>query len=267
MKVVLAGGGTGGHIYPGLSVAAALPAALAARGAGLELLYIGIKGRVDEVVVPRAGIPFETVAAGQLRVSSPLTFARNVLRLAWGSLQAVGILRRFKPDVVFATGGYSSVPVGVAARILRRPLVVYLPDVTPGWAVRMLARLATLMATTSERALEHLPEGKTRVVGYPVREDFWSLDRATARDRLGLPADAKVVLVTGASLGAARLNEAIASALGALLERAYVLHLTGPAKGGEAAATLAQLPEGCATGTARTSTSTTCPRRCTRRTS
>jgi len=241
--VVLAGGGTGGHIYPGLSVAAALRQAMAERGEDLRLLYIGVKGRVDEVVVPREGIPFETVAAGQLRVSSPLTFVRNAVRLLWGSGQAVRLLRRFRPNVVFATGGYSSVPVGVAARVLRRPLVVYLPDVTPGWAVRLLSRLATVMATTSERALDHLPRGKTRVVGYPVRDAFWAIDRRTARERLDLPLDAKVVLITGASLGAARINEAVAEALPSLVEQGYVVHLTGPAKGGAAEQARARLPE------------------------
>jgi UDP-N-acetylglucosamine--N-acetylmuramyl-(pentapeptide) pyrophosphoryl-undecaprenol N-acetylglucosamine transferase len=132
-----------------------------------------------------------------------------------------------KPDVVFAPGGYASVPVGVAARLLRKPLVVYLPDVTPGWAVRLLSRLATRMTTTSDRALDYLPKHKTTVVGYPVRGDFWSLDRDAARDRMGLPRDANVVLVTGASLGARAINEAIVAALPEVLQRAHVVHLTG----------------------------------------
>jgi UDP-N-acetylglucosamine--N-acetylmuramyl-(pentapeptide) pyrophosphoryl-undecaprenol N-acetylglucosamine transferase len=129
--------------------------------------------------------------------------------------------------VVFATGGYASVPVGVAARVLRRPLVVYLPDVTPGWAVRLLSRLATRMTTTSERALAYLPANKTDVVGYPVRGDFWSLDRGAARSRLGLPRDAKALLVTGASQGARKINEAVIEALPRLLEECIVVHSTG----------------------------------------
>jgi UDP-N-acetylglucosamine--N-acetylmuramyl-(pentapeptide) pyrophosphoryl-undecaprenol N-acetylglucosamine transferase len=195
------------------------------------------------VVVPREGIPFKTISAGQLRVASPFTFVKNAARLAWGSLEAISVLRGFKPDAVFATGGYSSVPVGVAARVLRRPLVVYLPDVTPGWAVRLLSRLATRMATTSEAARAYLPAKKTCVVGYPVRDGFWSTDRASARARLGVPADAKAVLVTGASLGAARLNEAVSAAIPRIVERAFVLHLTGPDKSREAAQARSMLPE------------------------
>jgi len=244
VKVVLAGGGTGGHVYPGLAVGRALGDELGARGEPLELLYVGVKGRVDEQIVPRAGIRFRAISAGQLRVGSPLTFARNMLKLAWGAAQSTWILLRFRPDAVFATGGYASTPVGVAARLLRTPLVVYLPDVTPGWAVRLLARLATRMTTTSERALDYLPARKTTVVGYPVREEYWTLDRESARRRMGLPLDAKVVLVTGASLGARAINDAISGALPRLLARAHVVHLTGAADEARANERRSELPEG-----------------------
>jgi len=225
--VVLAGGGTGGHVYPGLTIAGALGEELRARGQDLALLYIGIRGRVDERVVPASGIPFRAISAGPLRVSSPLAFVANSARLAFGVGQSLRLLRSFRPDVVFATGGYASVPVGVAARLLRRPLVVFLPDVTPGLAVRLLSRLATRMATTSERALDHLPRAKTTVVGYPVRPEFWSTERAAARRALGLPEDAKLLLVAAGSLGATRINDAVIAALPELLAAAHVMHVTG----------------------------------------
>ena len=240
--MLLAGGGTGGHVYPGLAVAAALRALAAERGEALEMLYVGVRGRIDETIVPRHGIEFRTVSAGPLRVASPLTFVRNATRLALGTVQSLRILRGFRPDAVFATGGYASVPVGVAARLLRTPLVVYLPDVTPGWAVRLLSRLATRMATTSEGGLAYLPASKTVVVGYPVRDGFWRIDRAAARARLSLPADEKVVLVTGASLGAQTINEAVTRALPRLLDRAIVLHLTGSAHEALALEERAKLP-------------------------
>ena len=91
-----------------------------------------------------------------------------------GTGQAWLTLRRFRPDVVFATGGYASVPVGLAALARRRPLVVYLPDVSPGWAVRLLSRIATRIATTTGQSLRLLPAGKAQAVGYPVRAAFWS---------------------------------------------------------------------------------------------
>lgn len=243
MKVIFAGGGTGGHVYPGIAVARALQAELDAAGEALDLLYIGVAGRVDETIVPAEGFAFRTVPAGPLRVSSPIAFASNLLKLARGVSQSLGILRSFRPDVVFATGGYASVPVGAAARLLRRPLVVYLPDVTPGWAVRLLARLATKMTTTHERALRFLPAGRTEVVGYPVRDGFSRVDRAGARTLLGLPADARVLLVTAGSLGARRINEAAWAALPRLLENAELMHVTGPDDVVMAEQKRAELPE------------------------
>jgi UDP-N-acetylglucosamine--N-acetylmuramyl-(pentapeptide) pyrophosphoryl-undecaprenol N-acetylglucosamine transferase len=155
----------------------------------------------------------------------------------------MSILRSFRPDAVFATGGYASVPVGAAARLLRRPLVVYLPDVTPGWAVRLLARLATKVTTTHERALRYLPAGRTEIVGYPVRDGFASFDRASARRLLGLPAGARVLLVTAGSLGARRINEAVWAALPRLLDGAELLHVTGADDVVLAEQKRAQLPE------------------------
>lgn len=227
--MVLTGGGTGGHVYPGIAVARALEERARTEGEPLQTLYVGVRGRVDEQIVPKAGIPFRAVTAGQLRVASPPIFARNLLKLARGALQARTILREFRPQIVFATGGYASVPVALAARLQRLPLVVFLPDVTPGWAVRLLARLATAMATTSERALDALPRAKTHVVGYPVRDEFWRIDRLAARRDLGLAPDAKVLLVTAGSLGAARINDVVAGALPDLLRVCDVLHVTGDA--------------------------------------
>jgi len=229
LRVLFAGGGTGGHVYPGLAVARALEAELAARGEPLEMLYVGVRGRIDETIVPKEGIDFAAITAGQLRVSSPLAFARGLVRLARGTAQALGIVRRFRPDAVFATGGYASVPVGAAARLLRRPLVVYLPDVTPGWAVRLLSRLATRMTTTSGAALAHLPGGRGDAVGYPLRPEFATLDRAAARAGLGLPADGLVLLVAAGSLGAQRINDAVFASLPRLLDACTLLHVTGRA--------------------------------------
>jgi UDP-N-acetylglucosamine--N-acetylmuramyl-(pentapeptide) pyrophosphoryl-undecaprenol N-acetylglucosamine transferase len=238
--VVLSGGGTGGHIYPGLAVAEALRQADPA----VELLYVGARGRMDERIVPAAGVPFEAVAAAPLRTGSPLSALRNVATLIAGTAQAWRILGRFQPDVVFATGGYASVPVGVAARIRRRPLLVYLPDISAGWAVRLLARLATRVATTAGRAAEGLPAARAEAVGYPVRAAFWTVDRTAARRKLGLPENGPVLLVTGASQGAHNLNVALANQLDGLLDACHVLHLTGAANEREMAERRDALPEG-----------------------
>ena len=223
--MILSGGGSGGHIYPALAVAQALRQG-EGEEAPPELRYVGARGLLDESIVGRSGLPFTGVRAGPLRVGSPLRVLRSSVDLVIGTVQAWRLLGRFRPDVVFATGGYASVPVGIAARLRRRPLLVYLPDVRAGWAVRLLSRLATRIATTTEHAPGDVAADAT-VVGYPVREAFWSADRDEARERLDLPREAKVLLVSGASQGARRLNAAVAEQLDGLLELGHVLHLTG----------------------------------------
>jgi UDP-N-acetylglucosamine--N-acetylmuramyl-(pentapeptide) pyrophosphoryl-undecaprenol N-acetylglucosamine transferase len=198
---------------------------------------------MDEELVRPTGLRFEAVRAAPLRTGSPITALRNAITLLIGTAQAWLILRRFQPDAVFATGGYASVPVGLAARLRRRPLVVYLPDVTPGWAVRLLSRLATRVATTTETSLSRLPAWKGRAAGYPVRAAFWGSERGAARRRLGLADEGPVLLVTGASQGARSINEAVAQRLEALLDVCHVVHLTGRASEAELQATRAALPE------------------------
>lgn len=240
--MVLSGGGTGGHIYPALAVAQALRQE-AGPESPPELLYIGVRGRMDEQIVAPSGLPFEAVEARPLRVGSPLGALRGLASLLLGTAQAWRLLGRFRPDAVFATGGYASVPVGIAARLRGRPLLVYLPDVRPGWAVRLLSRLATRVATTTEPSLADLPSGKAEAVGYPVRDAFWSADRTEARRRLRLPWDEPVLLVSGASQGAHSLNVAVAEQVDALLGLCHVLHLTGRADEAEMRARRDRLTE------------------------
>jgi UDP-N-acetylglucosamine--N-acetylmuramyl-(pentapeptide) pyrophosphoryl-undecaprenol N-acetylglucosamine transferase len=241
MRILLAGGGTGGHVYPALSVAASLRAD-AATGRH-EFLFAGtVRGDVERLA-EQAGVPFVAVPAAPIRGRSPLALARSLWQLADGTARAWRVVGRFRPRVVLATGGYASVPVSLAARLRGVPLVVYLPDVYPGWAVRLLVRLAKRVATTSEGALVHLPRNKTRVTGYPVRAGFWGCERAEARRALGIEDGVSLLLVTGASQGSHVLNEAVFAALPRLLPRCAVLHQTGAADLAAAQGRRAALPE------------------------
>jgi UDP-N-acetylglucosamine--N-acetylmuramyl-(pentapeptide) pyrophosphoryl-undecaprenol N-acetylglucosamine transferase len=197
---------------------------------------------MDERLVRPTGIPFAAVRAAPLRVGSPIDAVRNIFVLLLGTFQALLLLRRFRPDVVFATGGYASVPAGLATRFRRTPLVVFLPDVKPGWAVRLLVRLATRVATSTDVALRHLPRHKSSVVGYPVRDEFWSADRHQARSSLGIPEDALVLLVWGGSQGARSINSAVVEQLRELLGACQILHVTGQAEEGRALSARDELP-------------------------
>lgn len=224
LRILLAGGGTGGHVYPSLSVAAQ---ANGSGGQAAEFLYVGGTGGLERGIVEKTGMPFEAVAAGAVRGRSPIAGALGLSRSLQGVAQARRIIRRFRPSAVLATGGFVCVPVVLAARLSGVPTVVYLPDLRPGWAVRFLSRIATAVAVSFEEVRPHIPSRNVHVTGYPVRPELMRWTRPDARDNLGIPDDASVVLVMGGSRGALTINNAIADEAAPLLERAWVIHATG----------------------------------------
>ena len=148
MRLALCGGGTGGHVYPALVIADALRRELPA-GAKLELLYLGAQEGAEVDLMQRADIPLHLVSSGPIRGRNPLELTRNAARMTRGVRQARRALSEFGAQAVLSTGGYASFPVAMAARSRRIPIVLYLPDVYPGWAARAIARLAHRIASTA----------------------------------------------------------------------------------------------------------------------
>ena len=219
-RLLVTGGGTGGHVYPALSVLEAfdpLP----------ELLWVGKEGGMEEPIVRRAGIPYRSIAAGGLRDMAWSHRLFNSVKLVRGFGQAWHVLRNFRPDVILATGGYVTFPVGLAAWLQRIPIAIYLPDIMPGWAVRGLAPLSTKIAVTTPETTRWFGK-KAVVTGYPVRQALTKTkSKAAARQSFKLPPDANVLLVTGGSQGAKSLNEAIGHFLTDYLELTHVIHVHG----------------------------------------
>ncbi len=226
MRLALCGGGTGGHVYPALVIADALRRELPA-GAKLELLYLGAQEGAEVDLMQRADIPLHLVSSGPIRGRNPLELTRNAARMTRGVRQARRALSEFGAQAVLSTGGYASFPVAMAARSRRIPIVLYLPDVYPGWAARAIARLAHRIAATAPESMRRLPGAKTIVTGYPVREEFSQVSRPEARQRLGLDPEEKVLFVAGASQGAHSINQAVAENLRSLLELCEVIHISG----------------------------------------
>ncbi len=220
----MSGGGTGGHVYPALSVLDALKELVGQEN--LQVLYVGHQRGVEATLVPRHGVPLRTVPGGQVRGQAPWTLARNLLLEARGYVQARRIVREFRPHVGFITGGWVTAPVALALRRANVPLVIYLPDVRPGLAIRTLQRLAQSVAVTVEEAAAYFP-GKAVVTGYPVRKAILDARRDQARERLGLPQEDRVVLVFGGSRGARSINRAVVSHVETILSLAHVVHMTG----------------------------------------
>jgi UDP-N-acetylglucosamine--N-acetylmuramyl-(pentapeptide) pyrophosphoryl-undecaprenol N-acetylglucosamine transferase len=190
---------------------------------------VGNPAGVERALVERAGLPFAAVDSGQVRGHAPWVVAGNLARVARGVGQALRLMRSFRPDVVFITGAYVAVPVSIAARLAGIPLLIYLPDLSPGLAIRWLSRLAQKVAVSVEPAARYFP-GKAVVTGYPVRAELLAAaaDRPGARRRLGLEEGWPVLLVMGGSHGARSINRAICASLEQLLARAQVVHVTGP---------------------------------------
>lgn len=243
MRLLLTGGGTGGHVYPALSVLQALRTMTASAATPLDLLWVGSEGGMEAGLVTRAGVPFVGVPAGGVRGMDPVTLARNMGKLSQGYFQARGIVRQFHPDVVFATGGYVGVPVVLAGREIGTPSLVYLPDIEPGMAVKALARLVDRICVTSEASRPHLPADKVVATGYPVRYELNQPgDKAAARQALDLDTATPTLLIFGGSRGARRINQAALAAAERLAVLAQVIHVTGDLDAAQARDALAALP-------------------------
>lgn len=243
MKFALAGGGTGGHAYPSLTVGEALRVGGGGTRGDVDLVYYGNEHGPERALAQAAGIEFLAVPSSQVR-GGPWRLLRGSLNLLRGRRAALALLRRDRPAALFATGGYASAPVGWAARRAGVPLLVFLPDVQPGWAVRFLSRHATRIACSVDGSLAALPGGKTVVTGYPVRPQFAQATRAEGIARFGLDPTLRTLLVTGGSLGARPINVTVAEALPRLLERAQVLHITGREDASWLTEEHARLPDG-----------------------
>ncbi len=193
------------------------------------MLYVGSEGGLEGGIVARAGLAFETVCAAGLLGASLSRQWHNVRQLLRGTVQAWRILRRFRPDVVLATGGYASAPVVVAAWLQRRAVMLYLPDIQPGLAVKALSWLAARVAVSFDASLGYFRgrRAKLMVSGYPVRAALHVQDKRGARERLGLAPELKTVLVFGGSRGAQSINQAVDGGLERLLRLAQVIHITG----------------------------------------
>jgi UDP-N-acetylglucosamine--N-acetylmuramyl-(pentapeptide) pyrophosphoryl-undecaprenol N-acetylglucosamine transferase len=243
MRLLIAGGGTGGHIYPALAVARSLRA----RPDPPELRWIGGHRGLEASLVSAARIPLTRLALRSLRTTEADVHAvLDPIRLAASVPQAAAILARERPAAIFTTGGYVAVPVLLAAAALRIPVVLWDGNVIPGRAVRATARLATTIAVSFEatcRALASAAPGTPCfLTGTPIR-DLSGLDREAARRHLDVLPGERVMLVFGGSQTVVRFNAAVAEALPRLVERVTLLHVTGEDGYPAALAGREQLPE------------------------
>jgi len=206
---VLAGGGTGGHLYPALSIAHALrqsPGPCAP-------VFIGTHAGLEARVVPEQGFEFHAVRSRKISRSLSPGAALSAAAIAWGAAQAALLLRRLAPVAVIGTGGYASAGVLLAAVLQRIPTLIHEQNSLPGRTNRFLARWVRMVALTFPESAAAFPAGKTLVTGLPVRPEIALGDRRRGYERFGLNPEQLTLLVLGGSLGARSLNRAVAEAL------------------------------------------------------
>lgn len=202
---------------------------------------MGCVGGMEEALVTRAGLAYRGINTGQIRGINPGRALTNVGRMAAGVRESLAVLRTWSPDVCLVTGGYVCAPVALACRMRKVPVLIYLPDMTPGASIRSLSRLADRVAVSFVEVAPFFggeaPQGKAVVTGYPVREELIvaAQDRQESRrklaEQLKRPLAGKgeppLVLVWGGSQGSRNINESTWQALPALLPKAHVLHVVG----------------------------------------
>lgn len=226
MRVLLTGGGTGGHIYPALAVAVELER----MQPGLEILYVGTARGLEADLVPRAGVPFRTISSGGLLGKSPLEMTRGIWRASRGFWESLSLLRQFRPGVVLGTGGYVSGPMMLAALISRVPSFLQEQNVFPGLTNRLLARFVAGVFVPFPEARGNFPAGsRLLVTGNPVRRQVVERGRAEARQALGISPEKKTVYILGGSRGARRVVLAALEVIPLLARRpdVHILFSTG----------------------------------------
>lgn len=227
MRIIVSGGGTGGHIYPALTIVRAIQKKIP----DAEFLYVGTKDGLEADIVPKEGIAFETVnIQGFKRSLTPENLVRGAQAFG-GVMKAMGIVRRFKPDVAVGTGGYVCGPILLASSLLGIPTLIQEQNVMPGVTNRLLARFVSCIAMGTKEAAAHFPKGKRVFTGNPIREEVMRARSEDGKKIFGLDPAAKTVLVSGGSRGARSINRAMIGVLAHYAGRdgVQILHVTGKA--------------------------------------
>jgi len=241
MRLLICAGGTGGGVYPALSVLKQLMSMKPESGTltslqlgqvsgdELQVLWVGGEGGMEEHLVKREGLRFESIPAAGVHGVGIRSLPGNLWQLGRGFLASRRILRKFHPDVLFFTGGYVAVPMALAGRLsTRSKSVLYVPDIEPGLALKTIARFSDCITLTLDESKAFFPGRQPKeVTGYPLRPGLNSWTRVEARSFFALQEQLPVLLVLGGSRGARSINQALVNALPELLNDLQVIHISG----------------------------------------
>lgn len=222
-KIILTGGGTAGHV----SLNQAIIPALISKG--YQVHYVGSDKGIEKELISGSfpELPFHAISSGKLRRYFSVQNFTDPFRVLAGVFQALSIIKKVKPEVIFSKGGFVSVPVVIAAKMANVPVVAHESDVTPGLANKIALPFASHVFTVFQETLRHLPSEKATCTGSIIREELFKGDRNKGLADCGFKGDKKVLLVMGGSLGSVVLNDALRNNLPELLPMFDIIHLCG----------------------------------------
>lgn len=220
-KIVLTGGGTAGHVTPNLALLPGL------REAGFDVHYIGSYEGIEKSLMEKEGVAYTGIATGKFRRYFDLKNLTDPFRVIKGYSEAKKAIRNYKPDVLFSKGGFVAVPVVLAAKHYKVPIIIHESDMTPGLANKICIPAAQKICCNFPETVKLLPEGKAVLSGSPIREELLTGSRRAGLEFTGLSSSKPILMMMGGSTGSRNVNKALRSILPELLKNFQVIHLCG----------------------------------------
>ena len=220
-KIVMTGGGTAGHVTPNIALFPRL------KEIGYDIHYIGSYNGIEKGLIEDQGIKYYGISSGKLRRYLDVKNLTDPAKVVKGYFEARKLLKKIKPDIVFSKGGFVAVPVVLAAKNCKIPVIIHESDITPGLANKLAIPSASKVCCNFPETLKHLPEGKAVLTGSPIRKELFSGSREKALNFTGLKGHKPVLLIMGGSTGSKFINETIRRQLPTILQTYDVIHLCG----------------------------------------
>ena len=217
----MTGGGTAGHVTPNLALVPKL------KENGFEIKYIGSIDGIEKEIITKENIPYYGISSGKLRRYFSMKNFTDPFKVMKGTIQALRIISKEKPDVIFSKGGFVAVPVVMAASLKKIPVVAHESDMTPGLANKLSAPFCDKLCVTFRESLKYIKDNKGILTGSPIREEILQGDKSEGKKICGFNDDKEIIFIMGGSLGSQLINNEIRKNLDKLLKEFNIIHICG----------------------------------------
>lgn len=220
-KIILTGGGTAGHVTPNLALIPGL------RELGYDIEYIGTADGIERKIIEENNIKYHIISSGKLRRYFDLKNFSDPFKVLKGVWQAISIIKKQKPDIVFSKGGFVAVPVVIGASLNKVPVVAHESDITPGLANKLSIPYCSKICVTFPESLEHVKKSKGVLTGTPIRKELFEGSKLTAIKICNFQESKPILMVIGGSLGSKVINDAVRNSINILLLKYNIIHICG----------------------------------------